>query len=271
VFELTDESFDYITTLLYDYAKINLTERKRSLVIARLSKRIRSLKLGGFEEYIALLKDDIAGEGEFQKMVDALSTNFSHFFREAYHFDYLNQEILPALDLQSFNLWSAASSTGQEIYSILMTIMEYERVCNKQVKSHLYASDISSEVLTKASRGIFPRKDVEKIDEAFLKRYFLSGKGEKIDHVKIKNDLIKKIRFFKLNLTDPRYDLPLMDVIFLRNVIIYFDKETKIRLIEKMYNAIKPGGFLFLGHSESLSGISDKFRIVGKTIYQRID
>lgn len=271
MFNLTDDSFNYITSLLYDYAKINLTERKRSLVVARLSKRIRSLHLNSFEEYIDLLKDGEKGQVEFQNMVDALSTNFSHFFREPYHFDFLNQEILPNLDYNTLHLWSAASSTGQEIYSILMTLLEYERLNKMKLKSNLYASDISSEVLRQASSGIFPRKDVEKINEVFRKRYFLSGTGEKEDRVKVKNALIKRIKFFKLNLMDSDYKLPSMDVIFLRNVIIYFDKETKINLIDKMYDALKPGGFLFLGHSETLSGMSDKFRIVGKTIYQRID
>ncbi|MBI9102442.1 MAG: chemotaxis protein CheR [Spirochaetales bacterium] len=269
MYELNDNEFQYISRKIYDYAKINLTEKKRSLVISRLSRRIRALGLTGFQEYIDYLETEEGQTVEFQLMVDALSTNYSLFFREPHHLDFLYDKILPESRQEPLNIWSAASSTGQEIYSILIKILEYQSANSKVIPCKLYASDISSQALTTASRGVYQRKDTAKIDDKILKKYFLSGTGSKNDSVKVKKDLIKKVHFFKLNLDDEIYHLPPMDIIFLRNVVIYFDKDTKIRLIDRLYNYLKPNGYLILGHSESLSGISDKFRVKGKTIYQR--
>lgn len=269
MYDLSEDQFRLIADRVYDFAKINLSDRKRSLVIARLSKRIRRLGLNGFDDYIELLEDEESGE--FQKMVNAISTNYSHFFREPYHFDFLTNTVLPNYTQGDLNLWSAASSTGQEIYSILVTIKEFERVHSCKIRHQLYGSDISSEVLTTACRGIFPRKDIDKIDPGLLKRYFLSGTGDNRELIKVKRELIKQIQFYKINLMDSIFHLPKMDVIFLRNVLIYFDHSTKVELIEKLYYQLKPGGYLFIGHSESLSGISQKFKVAGKTIYQRIE
>jgi chemotaxis protein methyltransferase CheR len=269
MFELSDEEFQYIAKIIYNYAKINLTEKKRSLVISRLSKRIRMLGMKSFAQYIEYLKTSGNDSDEFQKMVDALSTNYSLFFREPYHFDFLQEQVFPGRTGGPLNIWSAAASTGQEIYTILITLMEYQRRTGEHFSYNLYASDINSEVLRTASRGIYPRKDTGKIPQFLLERYFLSGKGEQQEMVKVKKELVKKVRFFRLNLSDKEYSLPQMDVIFLRNVIIYFDKDTKVELIDRLCDYLKPGGYLFLGHSESLSGISDRFYVRGKTVYQR--
>lgn len=271
MYVLDKNEFRYISERIYDYAKISITEKKKSLVVSRLSKRIRALKLDSFKEYIDYLENRDDSGKEFEQMVNSLSTNFSSFFRESYHTDYLASQILPKLNGQSINIWSAAASTGQEIYSILITIKEYERESKKRIDYNLFASDISSRALTAACRGVFQKKEVTEIDDKFLKRYFLSGTGNQSELVKIKKELVKKINFFKLNLMDSSYKLPVMDIIFLRNAIIYFDRETKIRLINRIYNYIKPGGFLFLGHSESLTGISDRFQLIGKTIYRRVN
>ena len=269
MYELNDKNFKYISSRIYEYAKINLTEKKRSLVVSRLSKRIRSLALEGFSEYIEYLKNEKDGPLEFQQMVDALSTNYSLFFRESHHFDFLAEKVFPARRNSPLKIWSAAASTGQEIYSILIQIMEYQEQKTDSFSYQLYASDISSQALSTASRGVFPRKDTANINDRILKKYFLSGHGESKELIKIKKELIKKILFFKLNLDDQIYHLPSMDVIFLRNVIIYFDKETKAKLINRLYNYLNPNGYLILGHSESLAGLSDKFTMKGKTIYQR--
>ena len=269
MFELSDEEFQYIAKIIYNYAKINLTEKKRSLVISRLSKRIRMLGMKSFAQYIEYLKTEGNDSDEFQKMVDALSTNYSLFFREPYHFDFLQEHVFPGRTGGPLNIWSAAASTGQEIYTILITLMEYQRRTGEHFSCNLFASDINSEVLRTASRGVYPRKDAGKIPQFLLERYFLSGKGSQQEMIKVKKELVKKVRFFRLNLSDKEYSLPQMDVIFLRNVIIYFDKDTKVELIDRLCDYIKPGGYLFLGHSESLSGISDRFYVRGKTVYQR--
>ncbi len=270
MYSISDREFKYISGELYKYAKINLTLKKRSLVISRLSKRIRKLNLSGFEEYVDYLKNDDPDRIEFYRMVDALSTNYSLFFRESYHFDYMVESILPAYEHKSMNIWSAASSTGQEIYSILITLLEYEKQTGRHLSYRLLASDISTDVLKYAARGIYPKKDTDKIDPKMLSEYFLKGRDTKTNLVKVKKDLIRKITFFRLNLSDKTYQLPKMDIIFLRNVIIYFDRQTKTELIERLYDYLNPGGHLFLGHSESLAGISDKFYPVGKTIYRRV-
>lgn len=269
MYNLGDKEFHYITKSVYDYANINLTEKKRSLVISRLSKRIRILGMNSFEEYIEHLKSDPYGP-EFQMMIDSVSTNYTLFFREKHHFEFLTKTVLPANHKNTLKIWSAASSTGQEIYSILMTIKEYEEKHNVTFNTNLFASDISRNVLTAAAKGIYNFSELKHIHKSFYKKYFLKGKGDTEDLVMLKPKLIRTVRFFRLNLSDPQYNLPQMDVIFLRNVIIYFDQETKHNLINKLYNYIKPGGYLILGHSETLSGISNKFKLIGKTIYQRM-
>lgn len=270
MYGLSDKEFGIISNKIYDYAGINLTEKKRSLVVARLSKRIRLLELDGFGDYINYLKKDKTGR-EFQEMVNAISTNYSLFFREAHHFDFLTKHVFPHVSNVELKIWSAAASTGQEIYSVLITLKEYQRKTGTKIRSNLFASDISRNVLIKASQGVYQRKDVMQIDPGLLKEYFLRGTGSQSGYVKIKRDLIKDVKFFQLNLTDEKYSLPLMDVIFLRNAIIYFDKDTKRKLIDRLWHYVKPRGYLILGHSESLSGISDRFSLVEKTVYQRVD
>ena len=247
------------------------TAKKKSLVISRMSKRIKKLGLSGFKEYINYLEDCDFNGDEFQKMIDLLSTNYSLFFREQHHFDFLSTEFLPENHKKEIRIWSAAASTGEEIYSTLITLKEFERINNKKLKHKLYASDISREVLIKASKGIYPSSAIENIQRDTLKKYFLQSWVDKDQFIKVKKDLIRQIKFLKINLSDKLFDLPLMDIIFLRNVIIYFDKETKIELIEKLHSYIKPGGYLILGHSESLSSISKKFTFIRKSIYRRND
>lgn len=270
MYPLSNKDFKYISSLVYEYSKINLTEKKRALIISRLSKRIRALDMTSFKEYTDFLKMDPEGK-EFQTMIDSLSTNYSQFFRESHHFDFLKETILKYYKKGELNIWSAASSTGQEVYSVLMTIREFSLQNNKKIPYKLFASDISRQVLQKASSGIYNTQDVKNIPPPLLKKYFLKGSGDQLEMVKVKKNIIRDIKFFRLNLNDKSYHLPQMDIIFLRNAIIYFDQPTKIELIDRLHRYIKPGGYLILGHSESLSGISDKFNLIGKTIYRRID
>ncbi len=270
MYPLSDKDFNYISSVVYEYARINLTDKKRALIISRLSKRIRALKMSSFTEYTDYLKNNPGGS-EFQTMVDSLSTNYSLFFREPHHFDFLKETILKSYQKGELSIWSAASSTGQEVYSVLMTIREFSRENNKKIQYKLFASDISRKVLKKASSGTYDLQDVKNIPRPLLEKFFLKGSGDNSEMVKVKKDLIRDIKFFRLNLSDTSYQLPPMDVIFLRNAIIYFDQPTKIELIDRLHSYIKPGGYLILGHSESLSGISEKFKLIGKTIYKRID
>lgn len=270
MFKLDDREYKYISKRVYEYAKINLTEQKRPLIVSRLSRRIRALNLNGFPQYVNYLKND-ESEKEFHIMVDSLSTNYSHFFREPHHFDFLKDFVLKDRGSKELLIWSSAASTGQEVFSILMTIKEFERENNNKVNFRLFASDISRQVLESACRGVYKLRDVEDVPRSILERYYLRGKGAMADMVKIRRELIEKIQFFRLNLNDKTYKLPEMDVIFLRNAIIYFDLKTKKELIDRLHDYIKPGGYLILGHSESLSGITNRFELIGKTIYRRVD
>lgn len=270
MFPLGEEEFRYIARVMYEYAGINLTDKKRSLVISRLSKRIRALGLSGFREYTEYLKYYDRQKKEFHKMVDAISTNFTSFFREPHHLDFLTHEIYPHLS-PPVNIWSAAASMGQEIYSILIGLREYERVYGLSLKPSFYASDVSRQALYTASQGIYTEKEIEKVSPDLRKRYFLQGRGNMEGTAKVKNEYIRQVSFFRMNLKDETYNIPMMDIVFLRNAIIYFDRETKMDLMERLYHYIKPGGYLFLGHSESLSGISDRFKVAGRTIYQKAE
>ncbi|WP_037572150.1 CheR family methyltransferase [Spirochaeta cellobiosiphila] len=270
MFELSDKDFEYIRKRIYDYARINLTEKKRSLVIARLSKKIRRMGLNSFEEYIHLIKENENEGKEFQDMVDALSTNYSTFFREGHHFQFLEEVIYPG-SKDNLKIWSAASSSGQEIFSILISLKEFERNHHQKINHKFYASDVSSDILRKACQGVYNHQEVKNIEPHVRERYFLKGVKKYSDLVKVKSEFKKDIVFFKLNLMDDEYRLPKMDVIFLRNVIIYFDRPTKVEVMTKMYRQLKPGGYLILGHSESMAGLSSDFELVGKTIYRRRD
>lgn len=266
-YTLTDKDYKYISERVYDYSKINLTEKKRSLIVARLTKRMKKIGIDSISDYVKLLKNNDPQNKEFLTMIDSLSTNYSHFFRESHHFEFLT-DLLSKYN-NEINIWSAASSSGQEVYSILLTIKEFERLKKKRIKYNLYASDISRKVLMKASSGIYDYDETSKIDNALLKRYFLKGTGENINKIKVKNRYVKEVHFFRQNLNDKEFKVPKMDIIFLRNMIIYLDKKSKTELIEKLYHHLKPNGYLILGHSESLTGLSTKFKYVNKSIYQK--
>ena len=168
-----------------------------------------------------------------------------------------------------FNLWSAASSSGQEIYSIIIGIKEFERNNHKKISSRFYASDISKDILRRASSGIFSMEDIERLDKNMIRRYFLEGRGDQNNNVKVIPELTKKILFFHLNLMDESYIIPQMDVIFLRNVIIYFDRATQERFLERLCRCLRPGGYLFMGHSETLSGMPLPLKQLAPAVYQK--
>lgn len=265
--ELTREDFDYIRNRLYTYCRINLSDKKESLIISRLAKRLKALNIDSISEYVKHLKYFDKGDIEFGNMVDALSTNYSHFFREDIHFRFLEKKVFPRFHDKVIRIWSAAASNGQEIYSILITILEYEQSKNCSIKYKLYASDISKTVLDKASKGIYTVEDVKHISHSLLKKYFLQGQGKMAGYVRLKKDLVKKVDFLWLNLNIANEDIPLMDVIFLRNVIIYFDKESTVEIIARIVSKLNFGGYLIVGNSESLTGIHPELRHIEKSIY----
>lgn len=261
---LRPDVFRQFSQLIYDIAGISMSEAKIPLVSGRLYKRLRHLQLSSYGDYFALLKTD---EAELQMAVDLLTTNETHFFREPRHFDFLRDVILPGYKNQrSFRCWSAASSTGQEAYSIAMVLSQELGMTDWQV----FGSDISSKVLNVASTGVYPLELAEEIPPQFLKNYCLKGTGSQSNKLKIAPELMAKVQFSMVNLNENLPDTGLFDVIFLRNVLIYFQPETKKAVVQRLFHKLKPGGFFIVGHSETLYGMFSDLPSVAPSVYRKL-
>jgi chemotaxis protein methyltransferase CheR len=270
-FVLSDVVFARIRTLVYEHTGIALTEAKRQMVYGRLARRLRALQLSGFDEYLALL--DRADSVELEEFTNAITTNLTSFFRESHHFDYLSGIVLPSLasHLQAtgrLRIWSCACSTGEEPYSIAMVLREQQdRLGDADVK--ILATDLDSSVLAVGAAGVYPAERLKDMSPARVSQFFKAGTGAQQDTVKVAASLRELITFKQLNLMDAWPMRGQFEVIFCRNVVIYFDLATKRDLFERMARLQPPGAILFLGHSESLYHISDRYELIGRTIYRR--
>jgi len=273
-FELSEKEFKFLRELAGKHSGINLTEAKRELIYGRLARRVRALKLSGFAEYCTLLKE--GKTDEFKHFINALTTNVTSFFREQHHFDYLDRTILPALAHQHrqtlrprLRIWSAGCSTGEEPYSIGMTLRE-SVIDVDRWDARVLATDLDSNVLQTARAGIYP---LERVTAEFPQRYrrWVTVKNREDNPILSVSPKIRSmITFRQLNLMD---DWPMsgpFDVIFCRNVIIYFTKETQRTLINCFANFLTHGGYLIVGHSESLYKITDRFCLLGQTVHKKI-
>ena len=266
---LTQNEFQQIQSLLYQKAGITLSEQKQTLIVSRLSKRIRQLELPSFQAYYDLV---VSGDDpeELTHMLDLMSTNKTDFFREAVHFEFLKERVIPALSrTKHIRIWSSASSTGEEPYSIAMTLLDAVND-PRQWNSKILASDLSTRVLAKAARGVYEIERIANLSPSLVQRHFLKGKGTQEGFVKVKPRVAAMVTYRRINLMDESFPIrsPL-DVIFCRNVMIYFDRPTQAKLMAKFYRYLKPGGHLFIGHSESLQWIDHPFAYVAPTIYQK--
>lgn len=268
-FEISTEEFQRFRTLIYDESGITLNDQKQGLVASRLSKRLRDLKLSTFSDYYEQVTRDSSRE-EFTRMLDLISTNKTDFFREPKHFDFLREEILPQVgDEKRIRIWSSACSTGEEPYTIAMTL--YEGVSDPaQWDFKILASDLSTRVLAKAAAGVYDAERVGDVPRELVKRHFLRGHGNSESLLKVKPHLSAMVQFRRLNLMDEQFPIKSpLDLIFCRNVMIYFDRPTQERLVNKFYRYLKPGGHLFIGHSESLQWVTHPFTVVAPTIYRK--
>lgn len=271
-FRLTDDEFKFICRYVYKIAGIVLNDSKREMVYRRLTRIIRERKLSSFSEYCEILKHNDPEERSY--FINAITTNLTSFFREKHHFDYLLQHELPRLlennrHNKKIRIWSSASSTGEEPYSIAITLMEALKAYLSNWDVKVLATDIDSEVLAKAKAGIYEHQRISDIPEEYKSTYFKKGTGKNLNRVKADVKLQKLITFKQLNLL---HEWPMkgpFDVIFCRNVIIYFDKATQQELFERYYELLAPGGLLFLGHSESLGNFQKYFENVGRTIFRK--
>ena len=267
-----DREFDEVRKLIRDVTGINMGDSKRQLVYRRLSGRLKTLGLKTFREYIELVKSGDANETE--AFSNAVTTNLTSFFRESHHFEYLKSRILPetlarkSASEQRLRLWSAGCSTGEEPYSIAITLKESIADIERW-DAKLLATDLDSNVLDVCRNGIYSTERVQKVPERSLKRWFCKGTGNAADSVRVKPELQSLISFKQLNLMGEWLMRGPFDVIFCRNVIIYFDKPTQRVLIDRFADLVADNGYLILGHSETLNNVSDRFGLVGQTIYRK--
>ncbi|HRD68096.1 MAG TPA: protein-glutamate O-methyltransferase [Candidatus Competibacter sp.] len=272
-FEFADQDFQRIRRIINDIAGISLADGKRELVYSRLSRRLRSLGLRRFDEYCRLLETGGENNEEIGEFVNALTTNLTSFFRESHHFEFLGAELLPALirersaSHRRIRIWSAGCSTGEEPYSIAMVLRETLPAVGWDAK--ILATDLDSNVLATAERGVYEESRIKGLPEARVRRWFQKGRGPQSGQVRVVPALRELITFRRLNLM---HDWPMhgpFDVVFCRNVVIYFDKPTQRELFERFAGLLVERGHLFVGHSESLFKVTDRFVPLGKTIYQR--
>ncbi len=270
-FQFTDRDFRCLQRLVARHTGITLSPAKRDMLYSRLARRLRALGLRRFKEYCALLQEDGNSE-ELRHFTNAVTTNLTAFFREPHHFDYLRDEFLPAMierraDRRRLRIWSAGCSTGEEPYSIAITLAE---TMPRDWDVRILATDLDSNVLDRARQGIYSEERTAEVPERLKRKWFLRGRAGHQGKVRVRRELRDMIRFRQLNLM---HEWPMrgpVDAIFCRNVIIYFDKPTQSRLMDRFADILADDGRLFLGHSETLYRVTDRFQLLGRTIYRKV-
>lgn len=265
-FAWTAADFSRVQALIYKHAGISLNDGKHAMVYSRLSRRLRSTGHNSFNSYLSWLESS-GDEQEWQEFVNALTTNLTSFFREQHHFETFGQ-LLKSKPSHAWKVWCAASSTGEEPYSIIMTAMD---ALGMSPNFKLTASDIDSKVLATAAAGIYRLESANNLGQERLKKYFLKGKDSNAGMMRARPELRRLIDFIQVNLI--RDDWPFkepFDAVFCRNVMIYFDAGTQRKVLERIHRVMKPGGTLFVGHAENFSESKDLFILRGKTVYERV-
>ncbi len=268
---VSETDFNRLRKAVYEHCGINITPAKKQMVEGRLRKRIKALGLSGYDEYFNLVFGSDAGSMEFVNLIDVITTNKTDFFREPAHFTFLADICLPDILVRTkhINLWSAACSTGEEPWSLAMTLA-YLKEKMLSMDFHIYASDISTDVLRTAAMGIYEESRTDTIPEVLKKKYLLKSRDRTKRLVRICPEVRAKVRFLHINLKNRIYPLKeKMDIIFCRNVIIYFNKETQQEILCRLIAHIRPGGYLFLGHSESIHGMDLPVYQVRPTLFKK--
>jgi chemotaxis protein methyltransferase CheR len=267
--EVSSEDYEFIRNLVYEHSRIHLGPDKKALVSSRLAKRLRILRLPDYDSYTQLLRSS-KGREELGNLVDVISTNHTHFFREIRHFEFLRDVVLPQWRARgggALRIWSAACSSGEEPYTLAIVIAE---ALGWDVNWRIHATDISTRMLETARTGIYPSERLAHVPEEWQRRYFQRGVGKWEGNYRVKEELRKRIDYQHLNLLQRHYPFSTkFDVIFCRNVMIYFDRETQEALVQKISNHLIAGGYLMVGHSESLSGIRHGLTLLQPALYQR--
>jgi len=263
-FPFSAEQFRVISDRIYRFSGIRLTEAKREMVYARLARRLRSLGLNSFDDYVRYLELEPA---EWEHCTNALTTNVTSFYREGHHFETLAAyaQSLPAK--RPIRIWSAGCSTGEEPYTIAMCLSE----ARPEGDFRVLASDLDTQVLATAREGVYPMQSVTKLDPERQKRFFLRGTGRHEGRARVRPELARHVEFMRVNLMEADWPIePGLDAIFCRNVMIYFDKPTQRRLVERYAGLLAPHGLFFAGHAESLLDQGRFFRLRGQTVYELV-
>lgn len=265
-FVWTAADFERIQSLIYQRAGINLHDGKHAMVYSRLSRRLRDTGHASFHDYLDWLQNHDGPE--WQEFVNALTTNLTSFFREHHHFEILAKYLKTRSVTGGWRIWCNAASTGEEPYSIAMTVMESLQA---RTAFQLVASDIDSKVLASAEKGVYRLESLKNVGEERLQRFFLRGTGANEGMVRVRPELRQAVQFINVNLIKDGWPFQEpFDVVFCRNVMIYFDGATQRQVLQRIHRTMKPGGLLFAGHSENFSDSRDLFVLRGKTVYERL-
>jgi chemotaxis protein methyltransferase CheR len=267
-FVFTPADFERVRKLIYVHAGIALSAAKHDMVYSRLARRLRASGDRTFADYLARLER--GDEREWETFINSLTTNLTAFFREAHHFDMLAKHLKGITERRPIKIWCSAASTGEEPYSIAMTVVEtYNRF---EVPVTIIASDLDTHVLEQGRRGVYALERLEKLSRERVSKFFLKGTGAQEGFARVRPELQKLITFTRVNLLDARWPVqgPL-DVIFCRNVMIYFDKPTQYAILKKFVPLLREDGVMYAGHSESFLHATDLFRSLGRTAYERAD
>ena len=267
-FVFTEQDFERIRKLIYERAGIALAPVKRDMVYSRLARRLRQTGIRSFSEYLQLLEQ--GAPTELEAFTNSLTTNLTSFFREEHHFPVLQAFLRPRLQQGSINIWCSASSTGEEAYSIAMSVAELCGSIPNNVK--ILASDLDTNVLDKARQGLYALDRLDKVPEALARKYFIRGGSVPEGYAQVRPELQAMLVFRQINLLDSSWPMrgP-FDVIFCRNVMIYFDKPTQHKILAKFVPLMLPDGLLFAGHSESFHHATELFKSQGKTVFEMAD
>jgi chemotaxis protein methyltransferase CheR len=271
-FDLSENEFLLFKQLIYRETGIYMSDKKKKLIVARLSKRLRALNLSNFTQYYEYLNEAGNADNEIVNLINRITTNKTDFFRERHHFDFLLNELFPKMIAESrsggqrkLRIWSAGCSSGEEPYTIAMTVLEaFKAERGWDIK--ILATDLDTEILQKAIDGVYPTQAIVPVPKEYIPRYFIRTG----DMYELNQEVKSLIAFRRLNLMDESFPMKNpFDIIFCRNVIIYFDAQTKDALLAKYHKYLKDGGYMFIGHSESLMHMKDSFRYLKHTIYQK--
>lgn len=274
--ELSDSQFQHLSEFIHTNVGIKMPAEKRLMVQSRLANRLKVLGMNNYDDYLKFTFSNTAqGSEEIALMINAITTNLTVFFRENSHFEYLSNVVLPELaqkNLKKVELWSAGCSSGQEPYTLSIVMQEFIRENQNSINDYsILATDISSKVLDKAIDAVYPMNEVENLSYDIKKRYFLKSKNQENPTVRVKPETRQKVNFARLNFMDSSYPKTTQkNVIFCRNVLIYFDKKTQESVVRKLLEHLAPGGYLFLGHSETIFGMDLPLKTVGPTIFKKI-